>query len=137
MTSTPITNRDDIIDSRDVIERIEELEEGYPIPSTRDLLDQTYVITPGNREAWKELATLKALASKGSDYSSNWPHGTTLIRDTYFQEYAQELAEDCGDIPSAGSSRWPLYCIDWKQAARELQHDYTSIDFDGVTYWVR
>ena len=41
----------------------------------------------------------------------------------------------CGQMPP--SNQWPLYCIDWEYAARELKHDYTSVDFDGVTYWVR
>lgn len=119
-----VTNTDDIIDSRDVIKRIEELEESKKYRG-------------GIIYELDELAALKALASEGSGYSQGWQHGTTLIRDTYFQEHAQELARDCGDIPSAGSSQWPLYYIDWEQAARELQYDYTSIDFDGVAYWVR
>lgn len=32
---------------------------------------------------------------------------------------------------------WPLTCIDWVQAAEELQQDYMSYEFDGYTYWVR
>lgn len=27
--------------------------------------------------------------------------------------------------------------IDWERAAEELRMDYTAVDFDGVTYWVR
>ena len=42
------------------------------------------------------------------------------------EEFAQETAEACGEIPSAGSSAWPLYCIDWEYAARELMHDYSE-----------
>ena len=35
------------------------------------------------------------------------------------------MAEDLGAIdPNAG---WPLYCIDWDQAARDLRMDYTEI----------
>jgi hypothetical protein len=62
-------------------------------------------------------------------------HGETLIRDSYFEEYAQELAEDLGYLQKNVS--WPYDCINWEQAARELQQDYTSADFDGVTYWLR
>jgi hypothetical protein len=58
-----------------------------------------------------------------------------MIRDSYFKEYAQEFAEDIGAINKNAS--WPNTCIDWDQAARELQMDYTSVNFDGVTYWIR
>ncbi len=116
-----ISNRDDMIDSRDVIERIEELE-----------TDAEELEAIGGRE---ELTALKALAAEGADYASDWHHGEALIQDTYFEEYARELANDIGAINSDAS--WPNNCIDWERAARELQMDYTSIDFDGVEYWVR
>ena len=32
---------------------------------------------------------------------------------------------------------WPNTCIDWDQAAGELKMDYSAVDFDGVTYWIR
>ncbi len=48
-------------------------------------------------------------------------------------DYAQELADDCGMVPSDLS--WPLTCIDWEQAARELQQDYTSVSYGGHDYW--
>lgn len=82
-----------------------------------------------------EHAALLKLADEASGYAADWEHGETLIRYSYFKEYAQELAEDCGMIPA--NLAWPCTCIDWDQAARELQMDYTSVDFDGVTYWVR
>lgn len=46
-----------------------------------------------------------------------------------------QLAEDVGAIPD--NLKWPCTCIDWDQAARELKYDYTSADFDGVTYYYR
>lgn len=48
---------------------------------------------------------------------------------------AQELAEDIGAIDS--DAVWPNNCIDWERVARELQMDYTAVDFSGVTYWTR
>jgi hypothetical protein len=35
-------------------------------------------------------------------------------------DYAQQLAEDCGDL-SPANSRWPFTCIDWDAAWRELE----------------
>ena len=118
MTRT-FSNQDDVIDSRDIIARIAELE-------GLDTLDS---------EETAELATLKALADEAEGYAPDWTHGETLIRDSYFQTYAQELAEDCGMLKDTSS--WPGRCIDWEQAARELQMDYTAVDVDGITYWIR
>lgn len=116
-TIQEITNSEDIIDSRDVIARIEWLED------TEDDDEKT------------ELATLQALAKEGEDYAVDWIYGVALIRDTYFKEYAMELAEDIGAINA--DAGWPNNCIDWDQATRELQMDYSCIDFDGVDYWIR
>jgi len=119
-----ISNSENVIDSRDVIEEIEALE------AQRDNGDESYDDTAAN-----DLETLLRLAEQGEQYAADWSYGETLIRDSYFEEYAQELAEDCGMIPS--DAKWPCTCIDWEKAARELRMDYTAIDFDGVTYWVR
>ena len=80
----------------------------------------------------ERLAAIQELADAGIE---DWQYGATLIRDDHFQDYAEELAEDCGMIPDGLA--WPLTCIDWVQAAQELQQDYMSYEFDGYTYWVR
>lgn len=82
----------------------------------------------------EELTSLQALAEDASS-SPDWIHGETLIRDSYFEDYARELAEDIGAIKS--DAQWPNNCIDWKEAAELLQQDYTSMEFDGITYWIR
>lgn len=136
--SRDISNTEDILDSRDIIERIEELE------SLRDDLE-IEDSERGNMDnpIWKEweesseaeeLKVLLALQSEGEG-SPDWSYGETLIRDSYFEEYAQELAEETGAIDR--NSRWPNNCIDWERAAQELQYDYFTIDFDGVDYWIR
>ncbi len=137
--STP-TNTDDMIDSRDVIARIEELEaEREAISSEIDELEDADAVGEAQNalERWDaengaELAALKALAAEGESFA-DWEHGETLIRDSYFQEYAEQLADDIGAIDR--DAKWPTSCIDWEKAARELQADYTSVEFDGVTYW--
>ena len=49
------------------------------------------------------------------------------FRETYCgcyssgEDYAQELAEELGSIPEG--VRWPLTCINWESAWRELSHD--------------
>jgi hypothetical protein len=130
--SNTISNSDDIIDSRDVIARIKELE------ALKEECDEHIAAgdspSPYAFSGADELAALKALAAEGRG-CADWESGETLIRDSYFKDYAQELADDIGAIDSQG--KWSTYCIDWDQAARELQMDYTSVDFDGVTYWTR
>ena len=79
---------------------------------------------------------LKQMAGYGGDeqWDGEW-YPVTLIRDSYFEEYAEQLAEDCGTI--AKDAEWPARHIDWEAAAEELRHDYTAFEFDGVTYWGR
>jgi hypothetical protein len=150
-----ITNSADILDSRDIIERIEELaDKETALIDARRELDELEADPGSDPDAIKaareaitdadddfdadereELRVLRALQDEAEGYSEDWRYGATLIRDSYFKDYAQELAEDIGAIDKAAT--WPARCIDWDEAARELQMDYTSVDFDGVTYWVR
>ena len=81
-----------------------------------------------------EKKQIKEMVRKGRDYNSDFDSGETLIRDSYFQEYAKELAEDIGCLPEGHN--WPAYCIDWEFAAKELQYDYSHID-TGSGWWIR
>lgn len=170
-----ITNSEDVIDSRAVIDRIEELEaerapfvdaveeaetalaeavdalaragEGVDTTDLDKAVDDAEIALEKARDALEgfdgfdgtaegeELTALKALADEAERYADDWRYGVTLIRDSYFEEYAEELAEDIGAIPA--DAAWPCTCIDWAQAARELKQDYTEVYFDGVSYWVR
>jgi hypothetical protein len=127
---TTITNSDDIIDIRSVIERYEELDEFVREPLS-------YKVP----EALDEYVKLKNLLSelKGNGGDEQWRgdwYPITLIRDSYFKDYAMELAEDIHG-QSLYTGEWPMRCIDWDKAARELRMDYSSVEFDGVTYWYR
>lgn len=127
-----ISEYDDVIDSRDVIARIAELE------SERDdvMDDGDHDAIVGWQQAYgDELDDLRAFASEGSDYCEDWEYGEALIRDSYFTTHARELAEDIGAIDS--DAKWPATCIDWEAAANDLRSDYTALTFRGVTYWAR
>jgi len=146
MTTKEISNMDDVIDSLDVIARIEALEEerGNLELNLEDAEDAeakeqalAAIAEWDESDEGKELKILKALAEEASGYAADWSYGEVLIRDSYFETYAQELAEDCGMLDDKVSSSWPYTCIDWERAARELQMDYTSVEFDGIMYWVR
>lgn len=158
----PIT-KDQILDSRDIIARIEYLEErrdeecnwfenngtepawccnthmydgtgDYPAtgehpedcPSKDEALDE---------DEREELEELTALAKEGENYAPDWQYGETMIRDDYFTEYAEELAEDLGYLNR--EARWPSNHIDWEAAAEELKEDCTEVQFGSETYWLR
>ena len=101
----------DVIDVRDIIARVLEL---------RDERDE-YNEKMGSPDAWdgvpdgepEELAMLEdilsELAGYGGDeeFEGDW-YPVQLIADSYFQEYAQDLAEECGMVDT--SARWPMTC---------------------------
>jgi antirestriction protein len=121
----------DIIDIRDIIEQIEILAEQLTKYSAEA---STY---PEIAEQHATLCAIMAeLAGYGGDeqWEGDW-YPLTLIRESYFQDYAQELAEDIGAVNR--DATWPNNCIDWEQAARELRMDYSAITIDGVTYFYR
>jgi len=146
MRTHTISNADDVIDSRDVIARIEELEseltdafEGETLEDRGTFKEWLEEISGDNahtlQDAANELLPLLALAEEAEGYAADWRHGETLIRDSYFERYAMELADECGMMNKSDS--WPYTCIDWERAARELQYDYTSVEFGDVMYWIR
>lgn len=122
---TEVTNDAKIIDSREVIERIRTLESWEDDPDIGLTDDES-----------QELADLRDLAEEGEGLS-DWRYGVTLIRDDYFEEYAQEFFEDTRDSNSSKITEWPYCHIDWEAAADALKEDYTSIDFGDETYWGR
>ena len=141
-TTTTISNYDDIIDSRDVIARIEELESDRDswIEDANDLSNEPEFDSDSDDWATEEpadaeeLKTLKSLASEASDYASDWQYGEALIRYSYFTDYIMEMLADCGDLPS----EVPWYiAIDSEQTAENCKADYTTVDFDGVDYYIR
>ena len=121
MDTTEICNTDDVINSHEIIYRLEELKS--------EALDG-----PLEAHEYTELQRLQELADECED-ADDWEYGVTLIRGTYFEDYARELAWEIGAINA--DHEWPLNCIDWEQAARELQMDYTPVDYGLVTYWYR
>jgi len=149
----------DIIDVRDIIERIEELEgeleEAHEqgqfmsdfddwITNTRDNSRPVYAalgdeqgkeVVAGCEELFKLRELMDKLRGYGGrrHWRGDW-YPLTLIRDSYFTDYARELLEDCGVLPKD----LPSYIeIDWEATACNIQQDYASVKVDGDTYWYR
>jgi hypothetical protein len=115
-----IDNYQDILDVRDIIDAYEDVREDEDEKDTASELSELLDDLRGN--------------GGNHQWQGDW-YPVTLIRDSYFTEYAQEFADDIG--ATDGRNAWPYTCIDWESAARELRMDYTSVDYDGVTYWYR
>ena len=122
--SDPIIPGTDIIDSRDIIARIDRLE------SDEAVLDAA--------EKY-ELEKLRDLANQGEAYD-DFQYGEKLILDSYFAQHTIELIDEVyGREINTHRADWP-FChlkLDIAAAAKELQDDYMAVDFDGTTYWMR
>jgi hypothetical protein len=162
-----------IIDSREIIARLEELQETLDelgaevteaeeqLEEARGQVDEEVTEDDGVQKptldflnesqerfdlAEKALRDWK-VSDEGEEYQvlsecnedgetiDDWSHGVTLIHENEFEKYARELAEDIGDV--SANPGWPHSCIDWVQAANELKMDYSSIEFDGNSYYAR
>lgn len=122
---------DDVIDIRNIIERFEELEELCG-DETIDKDDPNYPDEEDKADYQTYLEFLENVAGSGGDHQwrGSW-YPVTFILDPYFPEYAEQYAADIGAIKSTD---WPMNCIDWDQAAKQLQSDFSSVEFGNYTY---
>jgi len=109
----------DILDSRDL----------------QDTLDTFFADEPEDYTAEERRYIREIIELKNVTEEEGWEYGIKFIPVSEFKEYAQDLAEDCQLIPDNLS--WPIICINWEQAARELAYDYSMISFDGSDYYYR
>lgn len=113
---------DDVIDVRDIIERIEELEADQPLEDDDELA---------------ELDLLKSIMEdlKGNGGDEQWDgdwYPATLIRESYFEEYMDEMVADCYEVPKDLPSFMTI-TLDYVA----LKMDYTSTEINGITYLYR
>ena len=124
----PISNTEDIIDIRDVMARVEYLADADDVDTDAESEDQ------------QELASLTALLEecRGNGGDEKWRgdwYPLILVRESHFEDYAREYAEEIGAIDPKAT--WPLQHIDWEAAANQLLMDYSPVDFDGIEYYFR
>jgi hypothetical protein len=154
MRTDPIDNSEQTIDSRDIIARIEELQE-Y-IEECKTEFEESHTEWETKEPEDDEGAHTEWLASepKEDDYSDeqeeldklltiqeecnygDWEYGVTLVNESYWEDYCQELCEDIGDFPKDLPSYISCH-IDWEGVSRDMVQDYTTVNFDGVDFYVR
>lgn len=125
------TNTDRTIDSRDIIERIEALEnerESLLYENGGGMSQDEF----DNSDEGKELETLKELEEECKQYSADWEYGETLIHRDYFADYMDEMVEECYQLPK-DLPYWMNITIDYDA----LEQDYYSVYFDGEEYLIR
>lgn len=118
--SRTISTADNYLDSRDIEERIQELED----MKEENELDEDEA---AELEIW--------LALKAETEGEGWEYGINFIHESKTEDYARETAEDIGAI--SADTAWPATCIDWERATNEFLMDYSSVEIDGETYYYR
>lgn len=89
--------------------------------------------------AVEKLEELRSLAAQ-CDHVSDWNHGETLIRESHFTVYIEQLIDDCYEMPKEmKSENWPWrhMSVDFEAAAEEAKGDYIEVTFWGETYFIR
>lgn len=131
-----ITNDEDVIDLRDVTDRVEYLEDELADDEPDDSGERDPDLETEREELQRLNALLEELCGNGGDHDwrGDW-YPLSMVRDSHFKDFAQQEAEDLDLVKP--DARWPYTCIDWEEAAEELKQDYATVEFDGVTYWYR
>lgn len=115
----------DYFDSRDVVERLSEIDNGSPTTVKEKaalirILDELEEEFP---------------VSEYSDVRTDMNCGVQGFAEHYAIEYAEEYASDV-----AGMDReqpWPFNHIDWEAAADALKEDCTEVEILGSTFYLR
>lgn len=136
MSNNRFDGTDDVLDSRDIIERIDELIAEFTDATDTD--PEPYM----SEDDWAfglnadDAAELVALIEfrDDADGVSDWEYGAIFVHEDYFTDYVRELAEDIGAV-SRENADWIV--IDWEATAENVQVDYADFEFRGATYWVR
>lgn len=136
-------NGDDTIDSRELAELLAEmasdrvdLEDAVNDAAEDEdaLAAAEQALADWDDEHGEQYEALKEFCDSAEQYCADWVHGVQLILDEHWTEYAEQLTDDLGALPS-GIPEWVV--IDWEQTAENLKADYTAVEWGAYTYWVR
>lgn len=154
--NNPISNNNifdsrELIDYRDYIEDQlmlawnEANEEEFPADTIADIFDTNgYEYSDDAKEAFaafeeeyeEEITHYKEVLDFCEELYGygDFEYGTTIIPESKFTEYCEELVKDCGYI---GSDLPSWIEIDWEATADNMRVDYTEADFEGDIYLMR
>ena len=131
MSNTAFDGTDNFFDSREVIERIAELEEvGTDTNSEGTEFDADRLCN----EFREEYDALIELRDEAEGNIADFEYGETFISEHAFTDYMMELLSDIGYLP-ADLPGWIV--IDEEETASNMKEDYTEFEFRGTTYYAR
>lgn len=112
------------IDGRDIQARIDELE----------------ALDAPTEEESAELADLVAFLHEAMQYNSDADEGETIIAESHFVDYIEEIIDDCYALPKElTSGEWPYrhITINYEAAAEEAKADYAELTFRGRNFYIQ
>ncbi len=104
----------EIIDSRDLLEELKTLDKEY------------------DEDRIKEINNL--IEEVGEE---DFEMGIAFIHKSYWIEYCEDFAYDCGYLDRQDDNNPLHFHIDWKDWAESMAMDYSMIDFDNSEYYWR
>lgn len=142
----------DRIDSREVLERIEEIESEYLDTESGELITAPAAWNDDDRLEHAELTGLIGELRKVAAYKRQPEDGMFLTRESYLREYVAEWFADTwgGDWFSENprtfkrerltweriTKRAPFNTIDWDAQVEIWRSEHNSVEYDGVTFYV-
>lgn len=132
MANFELNSSDDTIDIRDAIERFEELDDALDIDASEVMPGTSGELQEMREEHSKLKKLLEELEGNGDDeeWRGDW-YPVTLIHESYFEQYMDEMIADCYELPELPS----FMTITLNYEA--LKMDYSDVEIDGVTYFYR
>lgn len=130
---------DAYFDSREVIERIAELEAEFVDATDSDPADimsqDDWAFGLGGDGAL-EMVSLLELQEEAEGYISDWQYGEMFYTWDALVNYTEELVSECGYL-SPETPSWITNNIDWEAVTKEVKVDFTEFEFRGTTYYAR
>lgn len=123
------------LEIQDLNEELEDLEKDLASRGhEHELLTVQDQIEKGKEQLQDLRYELQPFLDLKAEDIPEWDDGATLISADKWEEYVEDLVKDCGyvsnDVP------WWIV-IDWAATADNVAADYSTVDYDGDTYYYR
>ena len=97
-----------------------------------EILSTKHEIEKGKEQLQDLRDELQPLLDLKAEGIPEWDDGATLIPESDWEEYVEDLLKDCGYI--SNDVPWWIV-IDWAATADIVADDYSTVDYDGDTYY--